>query len=52
MNEAFGGTEATMRSLQGLTTLMDTPPLRALLAARAAMPRQDVELKATNLPAE
>ena len=52
LNEAFGGTEATMRSLQGLTTLMEMPPVRAVLAARQAMPNHDIELRATNLPTE
>jgi protease IV len=52
LNEALGGTEATVRTLQGLTTLMDAPPVRAILAARESIPNHDIELRATNLPSE
>src|SRR5258708_2026001 len=51
LNEAFGGTEATVRTLQGLSTLMNAPPVRAILAAQQAIPRGGVELRAVNLPA-
>jgi protease-4 len=52
LNEAFGGTEATVRTLQGLSTLMNAPPVRAILAAQQAMPRENIELRAPDLPKE
>ena len=50
LNEALGGTSAAVRSLQGLSVLMNSPPLRALVAADRALPRGGVELRAVNLP--
>jgi protease-4 len=50
LNEALGGSEATARTLQGLTTLMNAPPVRAVLEAQQSLPRNGISLKATNLP--
>jgi hypothetical protein len=36
----------------GIRTLMESPPLKAILAADSAIPAHDVELKAANLPRE
>lgn len=52
LNEAFGETSATVRTLEGLSTLMSLPPVRAILAADRAVPRGGVEMRATNLPTE
>ena len=50
LNEAFGGTSATVRSMERLSTLLDSPPVRAVEAADRALPRGGVELRAVNLP--
>jgi protease IV len=50
LNDALGGTEATARTLQGLSSLMNAPPLRAILEAQQSLPRNGIALKATNLP--
>jgi protease-4 len=50
LDEAFGGTSAMVRSLQGLSVLMNSPPIRAVIAADRALPRGGVELRAVNLP--
>ena len=52
VNELFGGTEATMRMIGGLNTLLNAPPLRAVMAAEDALPRHSIELRATNLPGQ
>jgi protease-4 len=52
LNEAFGGTEATMKAFQGFTTLMNAPPVRAVLTAQQEVPRSGVELRAVNLPGQ
>jgi protease-4 len=51
LNELFGGTEAMARALVGLNTLMNAPPVRAMVEAEDALPRHGIELRATNLPA-
>ena len=50
LNEMFGGTSASIRALQGLSTLMSAPPVRAVLQATDELPRNGIELRATNLP--
>ncbi len=50
LNEMFGGTSASLRAFQGLVTLMNTPPMRAITQAAGSLPRDGVELRATNLP--
>src|SRR5262249_19251053 len=50
LNEAFGGTSAMVQSLQGLSVLMSSPPMKAVVAADRALPRGGVELRAVNLP--
>jgi protease-4 len=52
LDEMLGGTSASIRTLQGLSTLMNTPPVRAVLQASDALPRDGVELRATNLPVQ
>ncbi len=52
LNEMLGGTSASMRTLQGLSTLMNAPPVRAVLAAEDSLPRNGIELRATNLPVQ
>lgn len=50
LNEAFGGTSAMVRSFESLSVLMNSPPVRAVVAADRALPRGGVELRAVNLP--
>jgi protease-4 len=51
LSEAFGGTSASARAFQGFVTLMNSPPVRAVLQATDALPRDGgIELRATNLP--
>ena len=50
LNETFGGSSASMRALQGLVTLMNSPTVRAVIGASGDLPRGGVELRATNLP--
>jgi protease-4 len=52
INEAFGGTSAMVRSFEGFSTLMNSPPVRTVLAADRELPRGGVEMKAINLPGE
>lgn len=46
----FGESEASVRALQGWTTLANTPAARALIGALASTPKGGVEMRATNLP--
>lgn len=50
LNEAFGGTSASMRAFQGLVTLMNSPAARALVSVSDELPRGGIELRAANLP--
>jgi protease-4 len=50
INEAFGGTSVMVRSFEGFSTLMNSPPVKTVLAADRALPRADIELRAPNLP--
>lgn len=52
LEEAFGGTTASMRAIQGLATLAQTPAVRAVMATMNDAPRGRVELRATGLPAQ
>jgi protease-4 len=52
IDEMLGGTSASMRALQGLSTIMNAPPVRAVLTAQDSLPRNGVELRATNLPVQ
>jgi protease-4 len=46
----FGGSSASMRAVQGMVTLFNSPVAQALVNAVDATPRGDVELRAVNLP--
>lgn len=50
INELFGGTSAMARSLESFSTLMNSPPVKSVLAVDRALPRADIELRAPNLP--
>ena len=50
MSSAFGGSTASLRAMQGLVTLAQSPFVRALVGVVGQVPRSDVELRATNLP--
>jgi protease-4 len=52
VEDAFGGTTASMRAIQGLATLAESRPVRAVLATVNEAPRGDVEMRAVNLPAQ
>ena len=52
LDNIFGESEASVRALQGLAAIADTPLGRATLNALAETPRGGVELRATNLPVE
>jgi|SRR5579871_924400 len=51
LNEAFGETSAVVRTFEGVNTLLNLPPLRAILSADRELPRGGVEMRVTNLPA-
>ena len=50
IGELFGNSSAGVRAAQGIVTLMNAPPVRALIGAVSDLPRGGVELRATNLP--
>jgi protease-4 len=50
LNETFGESSASVRALQGLSTVMNIPAIRALMTSSAELPRGGVEMRATNLP--
>ena len=50
VDEAFGGTSTTARAIQGFVTLMNAPPVRAVVEATDSLPHDAIELRATNLP--
>ena len=52
LEEAFGGTVAGVRAMQGLTRIEQAPMARELIQAVSEAPRGGVEMRATNLPAE
>ncbi|HUB86110.1 MAG TPA: signal peptide peptidase SppA [Rhizomicrobium sp.] len=48
----FSGSSASLRAMQGMVTLFNSPIARAMVQAADETPRGDVELRATNLPAQ
>jgi protease-4 len=50
LDSIFGGSQASLRAIQGLTTLMNTPVMREAVSAAAEAPHGGVEMRATNLP--
>ena len=50
LDEMFGQSEASARAVAGLAALAQTPVARAMMSAMADVPRDGVELRATNLP--
>jgi protease IV len=52
VEEAFGGTTASMRAIQGLAALAETPGIRSVVQAVSEAPHGTVEMRATNLPAQ
>jgi protease-4 len=48
----FSGSSASLRAMQGMVTLFNSPVARAMVQAVDETPRADVELRATNLPAQ
>jgi protease-4 len=50
--DAFGGTTASMRAIQGLADLAQTPGVRSVVEAVGEAPHGSVEMRATNLPAQ
>jgi protease-4 len=50
IGEIFGASSASLRAIQGLSTLMNSPLARTLIRADNELPRGGVEMRATNLP--
>jgi protease-4 len=50
LGSIFGGSSASLRAMQGMVTLFNSPVAQALVNAANMAPRGDVELRATNLP--
>jgi protease-4 len=50
LGDLFGDSSAGVRTAQGIVTLMNAAPVRALVEAVGDLPRGGVELRATNLP--
>jgi protease-4 len=50
LGSMFGGSDASLRAMQGIVTLFNSPVAQALVGAVNTAPRGDVELRATNLP--
>ena len=50
MDDYFGGSSDAVSAIERFTTLMNSPFAREAATAVKAMPRADVELRATNLP--
>jgi protease-4 len=48
--ELFSGSTAGIRAVEGLSTLMQRPAVRAVVGTFESAPRESVELRATNLP--
>jgi protease-4 len=47
----FGASSATLHAMQGMVTLFNSPVAQALVNTVNTAPRSDVEMRATNLPA-
>jgi protease-4 len=52
VEDAFGGTTASMRAIQGLADLAQTPGVRSVVEAVGEAPHGNIEMRATNLPAQ
>jgi protease-4 len=52
LSDLLSGTSAGMRAVEGLSTLMRSPGVSAVVNAVEGAPRNPVELRATNLPAQ
>jgi protease-4 len=50
IRDAFSGTAAGVRVMEGLSTLAQAPAAHAVLSALAQAPRESIEMRATNLP--
>ncbi|MBV8976046.1 MAG: signal peptide peptidase SppA [Alphaproteobacteria bacterium] len=50
LSETFGGSSASMRALQGLVMLMNTPAAQTAVHVSRELPRGGVEMRVTNLP--
>ncbi|HEY1707140.1 MAG TPA: signal peptide peptidase SppA [Rhizomicrobium sp.] len=50
LNAAFGGATASMKAMQGLATVMNTPPVKAVVGVLNETPKGGVELRAPDLP--
>jgi protease-4 len=50
LENLFGGNDASVRAISNLQTLTSLPEMQDVVAAAHAMPRQDIELRAPNLP--
>ncbi|HEY5336818.1 MAG TPA: signal peptide peptidase SppA, partial [Rhizomicrobium sp.] len=51
LGSVFGASTASLKAIQGLATVAQSPMARALIEAVSETPRNGVELRATNLPA-
>ena len=52
LSDLLSGTSAGMRAVEGLSTLMRSPGVSAVVNAVEGAPHDPVELRATNLPAQ
>jgi len=50
LGDTFNRTSTSARAFQGLVTLMNAPAIRTLIDASSELPRDGVEMRATNLP--
>ena len=50
LSNLMGRSEASLKTLEGLETLMALPGIQGVIGALAEAPRGGVELRATNLP--
>ena len=52
LSDFFSSSTAGVRAVEGLSTMMRTPAVQAVLGALQERPRAPLELRATNLPAQ
>lgn len=52
LQEAIGGTAAGVRVMEGLAQIEEAPAAREMIQAIDAAPRGDIEMRATDLPAQ
>ncbi|MDB6098452.1 MAG: signal peptide peptidase SppA, type [Gammaproteobacteria bacterium] len=50
ISDFMGDDSTSMRAVQGFVTLMNAPPVQAVISATSELPRGGIELRATNLP--